>query len=245
MRPTGVTVEVLTADLNNREQTERVVQRVLDAEHPIDLVVNNAGFGLHSSMVEDSTAPDEQALNVMCRAVLLLSNAAARAMKSRGNGRIINIASTAAFITQGHYSALKSWVLVYTESLALQLRGTGVTATALCPGWVRTEFHDRAGDQRVLDSRYRLDRRRPPGPRMSGGCRSRTDHLDPDPAVAYRHHRGPARPHARRSTGSPANSPPAGRSDTRFVHSPQDRPGSVGRAAQSVSVRCDFARPRA
>ncbi|WP_026926127.1 SDR family NAD(P)-dependent oxidoreductase [Granulicoccus phenolivorans] len=141
----GVTVEVLTADLNNREQTERVVQRVLDAEHPIDLVVNNAGFGLHSSMVEDSTAPDEQALNVMCRAVLLLSNAAARAMKSRGNGRIINIASTAAFITQGHYSALKSWVLVYTESLALQLRGTGVTATALCPGWVRTEFHDRAG----------------------------------------------------------------------------------------------------
>lgn len=141
----GVRVETLTADLNDREQTELVLQRVLDAERPIDLLVNNAGFGLHSTMFDPETDVDERALNVMCRAVLLLSNGAARAMQTRGHGHIINIASTAAFITQGHYSAIKSWVLVYTESLALQLRGTGVTATALCPGWVRTEFHERAG----------------------------------------------------------------------------------------------------
>ena len=77
-------------------------------------------------------------------AVMVLSGAAARAMTARGAGAIVNVGSTAAYSTMGGYAALKAFVGVYTESLSNELRGTGVTATVLCPGWVRTEFHQRA-----------------------------------------------------------------------------------------------------
>jgi len=80
------------------------------------------------------------------RAVRELSAAAARSMRPRGRGRIINVSSTAGYITMASgYSAVKAWVTVFTEGLANELHGTGVTATALLPGWVHTEFHDRAG----------------------------------------------------------------------------------------------------
>lgn len=140
----AVDVEILIADLADREQTLMVARRISDPQRPIDMLVNNAGFGLRSSLLEPDTELDERALNVMCRAVLILAGAAARAMKQRGRGTIINTSSTAGFIAMGHYSAIKAWVTAYSESLAIQLRGTGVTVTALCPGWVRTEFHDRA-----------------------------------------------------------------------------------------------------
>ncbi|MVA74728.1 SDR family NAD(P)-dependent oxidoreductase [Auraticoccus sp. F435] len=141
----GVDVEVLRADLADREQTLQVAARVEDPERPVDLVVNNAGFGLHSRLLDPDTSTHERALDVMCRAVLLIGGAAGRAMRDRGRGTIINVASTAGWITLGHYSAIKSWVTVYTEGLAVELAGTGVTATALNPGWVHTEFHSRAG----------------------------------------------------------------------------------------------------
>lgn len=80
----------------------------------------------------------------MCTAVAELSLAAAAAMTQRGHGRILNVASLSAWVTQGNYSAVKAWVKVFTEGLANELAGSGVTATALCPGWVRTEFHQRA-----------------------------------------------------------------------------------------------------
>ena len=65
-------------------------------------------------------------------------------MRARGSGTIINVSSTAGFFTMGDYSAIKAWVTTYTEGLSNELRGTGVQVTALCPGWVRTEFHERA-----------------------------------------------------------------------------------------------------
>lgn len=140
----GVQVETLTADLADREQTQTVADRLADPDRPIDVLINNAGFGLGSNLLNPDTSTDERALDVMCRAVLILGGAAARAMKARGHGRILNTSSTAGFVTMGHYSAIKAWVTSYSESLATQLRGTGVTVTALCPGWVHTEFHDRA-----------------------------------------------------------------------------------------------------
>lgn len=141
---TAVDVEVLRADLADREQTIQVAARLEDGSRPVDLLVNNAGFGLRSTMLEPDTALEERGLDVMCRAVLILGNAAARAMRGRGSGIIVNTSSVAGLMAMGNYSAKKAWVTAYSESLATQLRGSGVTVTALCPGWVRTEFHDRA-----------------------------------------------------------------------------------------------------
>lgn len=141
----GAQVEVLPADLADRDQTLAVAARVEDAERPVDIVVNNAGFGLHTRLTDPDTTLHERALDVMCRAVLLVGGAAGRAMRERGRGTIINVGSTAAWVTLGHYSAIKSWVGLYSEGLANELAGTGVRVTVLAPGYVRTEFHERAG----------------------------------------------------------------------------------------------------
>jgi hypothetical protein len=145
LRARQVAVEVLAADLADPEQLALVSARVADTVRPIELLVNNAGFGLTNHVLEAEVGEHRRALDVMCLAVLELSTAAARAMRLRGHGRILNVASLSAWVTQGNYSAVKAWVKVFTEGLAVELSGTGVTATALCPGWVRTEFHDRAG----------------------------------------------------------------------------------------------------
>lgn len=141
----GVAVEVLPADLADRAQVLAVADRIADPERPVDLLVNNAGFGLHAKLADADTTPIEHGIDVMITAVLILGSAAARTMRDRGHGRIVNVSSTAGFVTMGGYSAIKAWVTSYSESLSVELRGTGVGVTALCPGWVRTEFHQRAG----------------------------------------------------------------------------------------------------
>ena len=115
---------------------------------PVEILVNNAGYGLATPFTETEVEAEEQLLDVLVRAVLVLSHAAVRSMSGRGRGQIINVSSVAGFITSGTYSAAKSYVTVFTESLSSQLSGTGVTATALCPGFVVTEFHQRAGIDR-------------------------------------------------------------------------------------------------
>lgn len=141
----GVHVETLPADLAARDDVGRVAERVASREQPVDLLVNNAGFAVRPRLLDDDIAAHDEAIDVMVRAVLVLSGTAGRAMRERGHGAIVNVSSTAGFVTMGAYSAIKAWVTVYTEALAGELAGSGVTATALCPGWVRTEFHDRAG----------------------------------------------------------------------------------------------------
>jgi short-subunit dehydrogenase len=141
----GVRVECLAADLSDRADAARVAERLSDAEHPVDTLVNNAGFSVGATLLDASMAKHDVAAEVMMRSVLLLQGAAARAMIARGGGTIVNVASIAGFVTQGHYSAIKAYVVTLTESLAVELRGTGVRVCALCPGYVRTEFHARAG----------------------------------------------------------------------------------------------------
>lgn len=145
LRARGVNVEVHAADLAERGDVERVAERLADPDRPVDLLVNNAGFGLHGRLLDSDLAEHTRAIDVMARAVLLLSAAGAQAMRSRGRGAIVNVSSVAGFVSMGSYSAVKSWVTVFSEALAGELHGSGVTVTALCPGWVHTEFHQRAG----------------------------------------------------------------------------------------------------
>ncbi|MFV0252009.1 MAG: SDR family NAD(P)-dependent oxidoreductase [Beutenbergiaceae bacterium] len=141
----GVQVETIAADLADTAQLDRVVERVADATAPIDLLINNAGFGVRADVLDPDLPALSEAMRVMCLAVFALGGAAGRAMRERGTGTIINVSSLAAWINRGSYSAIKAWVRVYSQSLGNDLHGTGVTVTALCPGWVRTEFHQRAG----------------------------------------------------------------------------------------------------
>ena len=145
LRVTGVRVEVLPADLADPGAVQRVADRLEDPLRPVDLLVNNAGFGLRGTVVDGDTADHDRALDVMVRAVLVLSAAAARSMRERHRGAIVNVSSVAGFVAMGHYSAMKAWVTAFSEGLSNELTGTGVTVTALCPGFVHTEFHDRAG----------------------------------------------------------------------------------------------------
>lgn len=141
----GCSVETLPADLAVRADLDPIIERLSDAARPVDVLVNNAGFGLNASLLDPDVGIQERAMDVMCTAVLILAGAAARAMKARGRGVIINVSSVSAWIIKGNYSAIKRWVLTYTQALALELAGTGVQATAVCPGWVQTELHQRAG----------------------------------------------------------------------------------------------------
>ena len=139
----GVRTEVIAADLVDRSALETVAQRVRSVDEPVDVLVNNAGLGLKTSFTENNLATEEAAFDLMCRGVLVLSHAAATTMRTRGSGEIINVSSVASFISAGTYSASKAYVTVFTEGLSTELAGTGVTATALCPGFTHTEFHER------------------------------------------------------------------------------------------------------
>ncbi|HEX8498483.1 MAG TPA: SDR family oxidoreductase [Actinomycetales bacterium] len=141
----GREVEVISADLADREQVQRVADRLADDQRPVDVLVNNAGFGLGHGFVSGEVHDEERMLDVLCRAVLVLSHAAARSMRRRRRGAIINVSSVSGFVAMGTYSAAKAWCTAFSEGLAGELAPDGVTVTALCPGFVRTEFHQRAG----------------------------------------------------------------------------------------------------
>jgi short-subunit dehydrogenase len=140
----GVNVEVITADLSDRDQLERVAGRLRDEARPVDVLVSNAGFGVGKPFLATHLSEEERMLDVMVRAVLVLTRAVAPGMVARGRGNIITVSSVAGFFSGGTYAAAKAWATTFTASLAGELAGTGVTATALCPGYVRTEFHRRA-----------------------------------------------------------------------------------------------------
>ena len=178
-----IAVETLVADLAVRSDVDKVAARLTDPEAPVARLVNNAGFGIRTRLTAEDLDQHERGVDVMIRAVLLLAAVAGRAMKARGEGSIINVSSTSGFITMNSYSATKAWVRIFSEGLANDLAGSGVRVTAVCPGWVRTEFHSRAeiGVSAIPDWMW-LDADEC-GRRWTPRERPGQDHLHPLPSV--------------------------------------------------------------
>lgn len=142
-RQHGVEVAVLTADLTIDEQLASVVDAVTDAAQPVDLVVNNAGASLAGWFGTTAIADEDRQLDLLVRAPMHLTDAAVKAMVGRGRGQVINVASVAAFTPRGTYSAHKAWLVNLSQWADWHYRSRGVRVMALCPGFVRTEFHQR------------------------------------------------------------------------------------------------------
>jgi len=152
----GVACEVLAADLTEPAELALVEKRFADG--PIEVLVNNAGFGQKKPFWANPIEVEEKQFDLLVRVVLRLTHAAILPMIERGSGAVINVSSVAGFFQRGTYSAHKAWVTSFSAGLAIELHSKGVAVMALCPGFVHTEFHDRMGmDKSIIPSFMWLD----------------------------------------------------------------------------------------
>ena len=139
----GVEVEVLVADLSRDEDIRRIELRLQNTSRPIEVLINNAGFGIKKSFLVSEISDEIALLDVLVTAPMRLMHAILPIMKARNSGVIINVSSIAGWIAGGTYSAAKSYLTVLTESLHTELLGSNVKLLSLAPGYTRTEFHQR------------------------------------------------------------------------------------------------------
>ena len=150
-RDFSVTAEVLPADLTTDAGVAAVVARLRDASRPVEVLVNNAGIGLLGSFEKNDVEDEKRHLRLHVETPLELCHAALQGMLERGSGRIINVASVAAFANRGSDSAAKAWQVSFSRWANLAYAGRGVKVTAVCPGFTHTEFHQRmAMDKRAV-----------------------------------------------------------------------------------------------
>jgi short-subunit dehydrogenase len=144
----GVAALPLAADLSTAEGCERVQARLAQPDVPIDMLVNNAGMSLNTPFLSSTLEGEERLLRLNVHAVMRLTLAALPGMVERRRGEIVNVSSVAGFgapMPGSTYSASKAWVTNFSQSIAESVRSSRVRVMALCPGYTRTEFHDRAG----------------------------------------------------------------------------------------------------
>lgn len=138
----GVGVEVVVADLLDDDAVALVERRVAAG---VDILVNNAGFGLDLAFDENAVDDEVRHLRLHVEVALRLTHAALPAMLARGSGRIVNVASVAGFVPRGTYGAAKGWLISFGRWANVAYRKRGVSVTAVCPGFVHTNFHERLG----------------------------------------------------------------------------------------------------
>jgi short-subunit dehydrogenase len=144
----GVTAHVFAADLRRQDAPQAIFDFLRAENIPVEVLVNNAGFGLGGEFADTDLDRELEMIQVNIAALTHMTKLFLPAMIKRGSGRILNLASTAAFQPgplQAVYYASKAYVLSFSEAVAEELRDTGVTVTALCPGPTRTEFASTAG----------------------------------------------------------------------------------------------------
>ncbi len=150
----GVEVEVLAADLTEPEQLARVEARVAALERPVSVLVNNAGYGLLRPFEENSVSQEDHHVALHVRVPLRLTHAALGQMLPRRSGTIVNVASVAGYTPRGTYGASKAWVLSFSRWANWQYRRRGVRVSAVAPGFVHTEFHQRMGARKEQIPRF-------------------------------------------------------------------------------------------
>lgn len=143
----GIDVEVLRADLTDPADVAQVAARISSNDDPVTVVVNNAGASIAGWFGNTDIAAEDRQLDLLVRAPMHLMDAAYKAMSQRpatGTPRgVINVASVAAWTPRGAYSAHKSWLVNLSQWANLQYAAEGISIQALCPGFTRTEFHQR------------------------------------------------------------------------------------------------------
>lgn len=136
-----VETAVLQADLS-LDSGCAIVEQYLE-QNEIEVLVNNAGFGIKYAFTTSSIVAEEELLNVLARAPMRCMHVVLPKMKERNSGTIINVSSVASWIAGGTYSASKSYLTVLSESIHTELSKTNIKVMALCPGFTHTEFHER------------------------------------------------------------------------------------------------------
>ena len=150
----SIRAEVLAADLADDAGVAAVVARLSDPARPVDILVNNAGMGLLRSFAENDIADEKRHLKLHVQSAMELTHAALQGMLLRRSGRIINVASVAAFLPRETYSAAKAWLVSFSRWANLAYAKQGVKVTAVCPGFTHTEFHDRMGMDKTVAPRW-------------------------------------------------------------------------------------------
>lgn len=138
----GGRVEILAADLLDDADRAAVEARLAVG---VDVLVNNAGFGLDLAFEKNDIADEVRHLRLHVEVAMRLLHAALPAMIERGGGRIVNVASVAGFVPRGTYGAVKGWLISFSRWANVIYAPRGVTVTAVCPGFVHTNFHERLG----------------------------------------------------------------------------------------------------